>query len=289
MCSAFEVMKRTHQGNQTLKKKTQALLILLAILSLSCARVGPQRPRPRLRLATTTSTENSGLLFEILPPFEKMFNVKVDVVAVGTGKAFKLGKNGDVDLIMVHAREAEEAFVAEEFGVNRRDLMYNDFVMVGPKDDPAETKGLKDASEALRRIAQNRAAFVSRGDDSGTHRKELSLWVGARITPSGKWYIESGQGMGATIQIANEKQAYCLTDRGTYLTFKDKIDLTVLCEGDEKLFNPYGVIAVSPARYPDANYVYAMALIGWLTSPECQRMIGEYKRFGQILFTPNAH
>jgi tungstate transport system substrate-binding protein len=240
-------------------------------------------------MATTTSTENSGLLYEILPPFEKAFNAKVDVIAVGTGKALKLGENGDVDVVLVHARKAEDAFVNTGHGVNRRDLMYNDFVIVGPKADPAKIKGTRDAAEAFKRIAEAQAPFVSRGDDSGTHKKELSVWEDSGLPPSGTWYMESGQGMGPTLQIANEKQGYCLTDRGTFLAFKDKIQLPILSDGDRRLFNPYGVIAVSPAAHPDANYVHAMALIGWLTSPECQKMIGSYTKFGEVLFTPSAY
>ena len=271
-----------------MKNKAPALLILIAFLSLSCDRVGPQRPSSRLRLATTTSTENSGLLYEILPPFENMFNAKVDVIAVGTGKALKLGENGDVDIVLVHAREAEDAFLKAGFGVNRRDVMYNDFVIVGPQEDPAHIRGLKNAAEAFAKIARKKAPFASRGDDSGTHNKELSIWAAAKAVPSGRWYIESGQGMGPTLQIANEKRAYCLTDRGTFLAFKDKIDLSILCEGDEKLFNPYGVIAVSPNRHAGVNYVYAMVFIGWLTSPECQKMIGDFRKSEEVLFHPSA-
>jgi len=266
-------------------KKLAILLTAIALLAVASVSLG----EVRVRMATTTSTENSGLLYEILPPFEKMFNVKVDVIAVGTGKALKLGENGDVDVVLVHARAAEDAFVAAGFGVNRRDLMYNDFVLVGPETDPAKIKNTKDVVEVFKKIAAAEATFVSRGDDSGTHKKELSIWEGVGISPSGTWYMESGQGMGPTLQVANEKQGYCLTDRGTYLAFKDKIELPVLCEGDKRLFNPYGVIAVSPAIHPDANYVYAMALIGWLTSPECQKMIGGFKKFGEVLFTPSAY
>lgn len=262
-------------------------IVIVALVAAASASVAQQPVR--VRMATTTSTENSGLLYDILPPFEKSFNVKVDVIAVGTGKALKLGENGDVDIVFVHAREAEDAFVASGFGVNRRDVMYNDFVIVGPKADPAGVKGLKDAVEAVKRIAGKSASFASRGDDSGTHKKELGLWAEAGVPPKGTWYMETGQGMGPTLQVANEKQGYCLTDRGTYLAFKDKIELPILCEGDQRLFNPYGVIAVSPAAHPDAEYVYAMALIGWFTSPKCQKMIGEFKKSGEALFTPSAY
>jgi len=272
-----------------LNRQWRVAPVICFLLALSCARVAPEKKPLRLRLATTTSTENSGLLNEILPPFERMFNVRVDVLAVGTGKALRLGQNGDADVILVHAREAEEAFVAAGHGVNRRRLMYNDFIIVGPEGDPAEIKKLEDPVEALQAIAKNKNTFVSRGDDSGTHKKEKSLWQQSGLAPSGKWFIESGQGMGPTLQIADEKQGYCFTDRGTYLAYKEKHGLVVLFQGDERLINTYGVIAVSPAKHTDVSYVYAMALIGWLTSPTCQKMIGEYERSGRALFIPNAY
>ena len=243
----------------------------------------------RLKLATTTSTDNSGLLGVLLPPFEEMINVRVDVIAVGTGKALALGRNGDVDLVLVHARSAEDQFVAEGYGVNRRDVMYNDFVIMGPTDDTAGIKGMKDAVTAMKVISSKKTPFVSRGDDSGTHKREKILWKEAGIEPSGNWYMEAGQGMGATLQIADEKQAYTISDRGTYLAYKDKIDLEILVEGDTKrLANPYGIIAVNPAKHAHVNYTYAMALIGWFTSVEGQKIIAEYKRFGEILFHPTA-
>lgn len=242
----------------------------------------------RIRMATTTSTENSGLLNELLPPFEKMFSVKVDVIAVGTGKALKLGENGDVDVVFVHARKAEDNFVEEGFGVNRRDVMYNDFVIVGPEDDPAFIRG-NDGVEALTKIFYNKSFFVSRGDESGTHKKEKELWKIKDIEPEGKWYLETGQGMGATLQLADEKQAYTLIDRGTYIAYKDKVNLVILCEGDKRLFNPYGIIAVNPKRHPHTNYIHAMALIGWVTSPEGQEIIGDFKKGGKVLFHPNAY
>lgn len=242
----------------------------------------------RIRMATTTSTENSGLLNELLPPFEKMFSVKVDVIAVGTGKALKLGENGDVDVVFVHARKAEDNFVEEGFGVNRRDVMYNDFVIVGPEDDPAFIRG-NDGVEALTKIFYNKSFFVSRGEESGTHKKEKELWKIKDIEPEGKWYLETGQGMGATLQLADEKQAYTLIDRGTYIAYKDKVNLVILCEGDKRLFNPYGIIAVNPKRHPHTNYIHAMALIGWVTSPEGQEIIGDFKKGGKVLFHPNAY
>ena len=242
----------------------------------------------RIKLATTTSTENSGLLYVLLPPFEKKFNVKVDVIAVGTGKALKLGENGDVDIVFVHARKAEDAFIEHGFGVNRRDVMYNDFVIVGPQNDPA---GVKDESapEAFRNIADKRWFFTSRGDESGTNIKEMNLWELAGIQPAGEWYLETGQGMGATLQIADEKKAYCLVDRGTFIAFEKKTDLVILCEGDERFFNPYSIIAVNPSLHPHVKYSYSMALIGWVTSPAGQKIIGDFKKDGKVLFFPGAN
>lgn len=246
----------------------------------------------RLKLSTTTSTENSGLLYSLLPPFEKMFNLKVDVVPVGTGKALKLAENGDVDVTMVHARSLEDKFVAKGHGVNRRDIMYNDFVLIGPKSDPAGIKKAKTAAGALKLIAGKKVLFVSRADRSGTNVKELSIWKKAGIAPSGSWYLEAGKGMGAVLTMAEEKRAYTMTDRATYLAFigGKKISLPVLFEGDPILFNPYGIIAVNPAKYPHVNYVKAMALIGWVTSQEGQKIIKEFgkEKFGRPLFTPVA-
>jgi tungstate transport system substrate-binding protein len=246
----------------------------------------------RLKLSTTTSTENSGLLHVLMPPFEKMCNVKVDVIPVGTGKALKLAENGDVDVTMVHARSLEDKFVAKGYGVNRRDIMYNDFVIIGPVSDPAGIKKAKTAAGALKLIAGKKAVFVSRADRSGTNVKELKIWKEAGINPSGSWYLEAGKGMGAVLTMADEKRAYTMTDRATYLSFigGKKISLPVLFEGDPILFNPYGIIAVNPAKYPHVNYVKAMALIGWVTSQEGQKIIKEFgkEKFGRALFTPVA-
>ncbi len=241
-----------------------------------------------LILATTTSTENSGLLDYLLPPFEEKFHIKVKVLAVGSGAALRLGVNGDADVLLVHAPEAEEAFVRSGHGVNRRAVMYNDFVLVGPKEDPAGIRGGKEAPLALKRIAERRALFLSRGDDSGTHRKEKALWREAGIAPQGPWYLEVGQGMGAVLMMAQEKKAYTLSDRGTYLAFADKIDLTVLVEGDPRLRNPYSIIAVNPALHPEAYYIGAMQLIAWMTSPAGQKIIGRFTVKGKPLFIPTA-
>ncbi len=241
-----------------------------------------------LRLATTTSTDNSGLLQVLLPPFEQRSGVKVHVIAVGTGKALHLAREGDVDLVLVHARKAEEALVDDGFGVNRRDLMYNDFVIVGPRSDPAGIRGSQDAVAALARIPVADTLFLSRGDDSGTHKREKQLWGLANIEPRGKWYREAGQGMGKVLQMSGELGAYTLTDRGTWLALRKRLPLEILTQGDERLFNPYGIIAVNPARYPDANYLGAMQLIAWMTSPEGQALIGNFRVEGQALFIPSA-
>lgn len=243
----------------------------------------------RLKLATTTSTVDTGLLDALLPPFEKANGLTADVISVGTGKALALARNGDVDAVLVHARADEDRLVADGEGVNRRDVMYNDFVLLGPAKDPAGVAGKNDAAGAFAAVARAAAPFVSRGDDSGTHKKEKELWKAAGVTPSGGWYMEAGQGMGATLMMADEKGAYCLADRATAVAFGGKIALRTLCEGDKRLLNPYGVIAVSPAKHPGVNYRGAMALIAWLTSLEGQRMIGGFKMNGVVLFHPSAY
>jgi len=267
----------------------RGMLIFLCILLLSAPLFAAEG---RLKLSTTTSTENSGLLYELLPPFEKRFNIKVDIIAVGSGKAIKLGENGDADVVLVHERDLEDKFVAEGYGVNRRDVMHNDFVIIGPTADPSGIRKAKTAAEAFKLIAKKRATFVSRGDKSGTHSKELSLWSKAGVKPTRSWYMESGMGMGEVLIMAYEKGAYTLTDRGTYLAFQKggKINLPILFEGDPTLFNPYGIIAVNPARHPSVNYIMAMALIGWLTSQEGQRIIADFGKgkYGAPLFYPDA-
>lgn len=240
----------------------------------------------RLRLATTTSTENSGLLDYLLPLFQKETGIKVDVIAVGTGKALKLGENGDVDVVLVHARSAEEAFVENGLGVNRREVMYNDFVVAGPRNDPEGLRKLKSVEAVFAVLARGESLFVSRGDDSGTHKKEKELWKSAGVEPRGKWYLETGQGMGATLQIADEKQAYCLIDRGTYIAFREKLGLDVCFDGDRDLLNSYGIIAVNPARHKHVKYREAMRLIEWIVSPEGQKAIGVFKKRGKQLFHP---
>ncbi len=261
-------------------------LVALGIGVLGLAAVG--HAQTRLRMSTTTSTENSGLLGVLLPPFEAANGCKVDVIAVGTGKALKLGENGDVDVVFVHAKAAEERFVAEGYGVKRYPVMHNDFVIVGPREDPAGLSGAGSAVEALRLIAEKEAPFVSRGDDSGTHKKEKALWRAAGIEPGGRWYAEVGQGMGATLQIADQKRAYTLSDRGTFIALGDKLDLVVVFEGDPALYNPYGIIAVNPKRHPHVNAELARKLIEYVTGPEGQRIIAEYRVKGKQLFYPDA-
>jgi tungstate transport system substrate-binding protein len=239
-----------------------------------------------VKLATTTSTENSGLLEVLLPPFEQRHNVKVDVIAVGTGKALALGRNGDVDVVLVHAPDAEEEFVESGFGVNRRPVMYNHFVIIGPAEDPAGIRELGSGVKAMERVAANLACFVSRGDDSGTDKKEKALWKAAGISPEGSWYVETGQGMGATLRVADEKRGYTLTDRGTYLAFRDKINMEVLCEGGKAMLNPYSIIVVNPLRHPHVRYMESMMLIAWTTSPEGREIISRFKVGAEQLFQP---
>lgn len=266
--------------------KNIIFLLYVLIISSFCFAEGQIENLERLKLATATSTENTGLLDELLPAFTNSTGIEVDVIAVGTGKAIALGENGDVDIIMVHARSKEDSFVADGYGVNRRDLMHNDFVVLGPYGDPAGISGTGSASAALSKISSTKANFISRGDDSGTHTREKELWAAAGITPSGTWYKEAGQGMGAVITIANDLEGYTLSDRGTYLVMMDKIDLVVLVEGVSKLFNPYGVIAVNPAPHEHVNYEGAMSLITFLTSRKGQGIIGDFRKNGEQLFYP---
>lgn len=242
-----------------------------------------------IRLATTTSTENSGLLHHLLPHFENQSGYIVHVIAVGTGKALRMGKDGDVDVLLVHALDAEKEFIKKGYGVKRHTVMYNDFVIIGPDNDPASIRETTSIQSAFQNIQLKQSLFISRGDDSGTHKKENNIWISAKIIPQGQWYREIGQGMGKAIQISDELGAYTLTDRGTWLSYKDKTSLKLLFEGDEYLFNPYGIIAVNPKRYSDINIQGADALIKWLTSTQGQQLIGQYKTHGQVLFTPSAN
>ncbi len=240
---------------------------------------------------STTSTQNSGLFDHILPKFTAKTGTEVRVVAVGTGQALKNARNGDGDVVLVHSKPDEEKFVAEGWGVKRHDVMYNDFVIVGPAADPAGIAGSKDADQALKKIAEAKASFASRGDNSGTHKAELRLWEKTGVDPthaSGDWYLETGSGMGATLNTAVGKHAYTLADRGTWLSFANKDDFEVLVEGDPKLFNQYGVILVNPEKHPRVKAEKGQAFVDWLTSSEGQKAIASYKIDGQQLFFPNA-
>jgi tungstate transport system substrate-binding protein len=241
-----------------------------------------------IKMSTTTSTDNSGLLTWLLPKFEQKCSCKVRVIAVGTGKALKLGENGDVDVVLVHSRPDEDKFVAEGHGVNRRDVMYNDFILVGPKEDPARVRGMTDIVAALKKIEAAKAPFISRGDDSGTDKMEKSYWKLAATKPQGAWYVSAGQGMGEVLTMSASKQGYTLSDRGTYGAYKDKTGLEILVQGDPRMFNPYGVIAVNPKKYPQLNYEGAMAFVDWITSPEGQKAIADFKVNGEQLFFPSA-
>jgi tungstate transport system substrate-binding protein len=259
----------------------QRILTVLLLLLLAT----PTFAAERLRMSTTTSTENSGLLKVLLPPFEQQNDCKVDVISVGTGKALKLGEAGDVDVVLVHARKLEDKFVVDGYGVKRKDVMYNDFVILGPTNDPAGVKGSKTAAEALAKIAEKQAPFVSRGDESGTHTKEKELWQAAGGVPKAAWYVEAGQGMGEVIVMATEKRAYTLADRGTYNAFKKaKTDLVIVFEGEKGLFNPYGVIAVNPQKHPHVKYALALKFIDFITGAEGQKIIAGYMVDGDPIF-----
>ncbi|MDP2992151.1 MAG: extracellular solute-binding protein [Deltaproteobacteria bacterium] len=267
------------------------LFLSLALFSLVLSAVSVSA-ETRIRCASTTSTQNSGLFDYILPKFEKKTGIRVDVIAVGTGAAIEIGKRGDADVVFVHAREQELKAVEEGYFVNRHDVMYNDFVIIGPANDPVRVRGVKSAAEAFRKIAESAFPFVSRGDKSGTHTKELSIWEKTGTDPKGqKRYLEVGQGMEKTQRIANEKRAYTLTDRGTWLATKDKdkLEMIIALEGDPALFNQYGVMAVNPQRHKHAKYKEATAFIDWLISKEGQQTIASYTdKLGNPLFYPNA-
>jgi len=244
-----------------------------------------------ITVASTTSTEQSGLFSHLLPRFEQKTGIKVRVVAVGTGQALDLARRGDADVVFVHARSAEEKFLAEGHGVKRFPVMYNDFVLVGPKNDSAKIGGSKDITEALKKVETAKAPFVSRGDKSGTHLAELDLWKAARVDigkAKGPWYRDTGQGMGPALNTAASMNAYILADRGTWLSFKNRGDLAILVEGDKRLFNQYGVMLVNPARHPSVKRDLGQAFVDWVISPEGQKAIAEYKINGEQLFFPNA-
>ena len=262
---------------------------LVALIALTA--ISAQAQERFITVASTTSTEQSGLFGHLLPLFEQRTGIKVHVVAVGTGQALDLARRGDADVVFVHARTAEEKFLSEGHGVKRFPVMYNDFVLVGRKTDPAKIGGSKDILEALKKVEAAKAPFVSRGDKSGTHLAELDLWKAAGIDidkAKGPWYRDTGQGMGPALNTAASMNAYILTDRGTWLSFKNRGDLAILVEGDKRLFNQYGVMLVNPDKHPNVKKELGQMFVDWVTSPEGQKAIADYKINGEQLFYPNA-
>lgn len=264
------------------------LLALGALLGLGAT---VQAADKYIVVASTTSTQNSGLFDYMLPKFQAKTGIEVRVVAVGTGQAIRNARNGDADVLFVHHKPSEEKFVNEGFGVQRHDVMYNDFVLIGPKSDPAEVRGMKDITGALAKIAAKQASFASRGDDSGTHKKERGLWKTAGVAidqSSGSWYRETGSGMGATLNAASGMSAYVLSDRATWLNFGNKGDLEIVVEGDPRLFNQYGIILVNPGKHKHVKADEGQAFVDWVVSAEGQKVIGEYQIKGNQAFFPNA-
>ena len=269
-------------------KRVMFVLLAMIFSLTSCKPASSQNTN--LLLVSTTSTQDSGLLDVLLPAFTEKTGYNVQLVAVGSGQALKIGEEGNADVILLHSPAAEKEFMANGFGIDRRLVMHNDFVIVGPPADPAQIRG-KTPVEALEEIFDSQVTFVSRGDESGTHVKELALWKNAELNPAGEdWYLETGQGQGATLSIASEKGGYGLTDRGTFLAYKSNVDLEILVEGDPFLLNVYHVLTVNPERWPDVNIEGAKAFADFVTSPEGQKMIGEFgvKEYGQPLFFPDA-
>jgi tungstate transport system substrate-binding protein len=266
------------------------IALAIAFVCLSC---GPSFAQEKsIVVASTTSTQDSGLFGHILPLFKAKTGIDVRVIAQGTGQALDTARRGDADVVFVHAKPQEEKFVADGYGVRRHDVMYNDFVLIGPKGDPAGVAGMKDIVAALTAIKAKQAPFVSRGDRSGTHQAELKLWRAAGVDiakDKGPWYREIGQGMGAALNTASAMNAYVLADRGTWISFKNRGDLAIAVEGDRRLFNQYGIILVNPEKFPHVKKEDGQAFIDWIISPEGQKAIADYKIGGQQLFFPNAH
>jgi len=290
---------RNHRVNGLIAFMAILVIMAASVLTFGCTAKDSGQKAPDTKpkagvesgmiLATTTSTRDTGLLDVLMPAFDKKYGVTTKVIAVGTGEAIEMGKQGNADVLLVHARKSEDEFVASGYGINRKDVMYNFFFIVGPKDDPVGAAASKNAEEAMRKIAEAKARFISRGDQSGTHKKELSIWEKYGLKPQGEeWYKESGQGMGDTLTMASEMGAYTLTDSGTWYAFEDKVDLKVVVKGDPVLSNPYGVIAVNPEKYPNVHSKAAAAFIDFITSEEGQKLIGDYKKNGQQLFIPDA-
>jgi tungstate transport system substrate-binding protein len=278
------MQSNTYHGAEGCLRRLARVLLLAGLVFAAV----PAMAAEDIRLATTTSTENSGLLKVILPVFEAKYGGKVRVVSVGTGAALKLGENGDADVVLVHARPLEDKFMAAGFGSVRKDVMYNDFIIVGPKRDPAGVRGSKDVIAAMKKISASGAKFVSRGDESGTHQMEKDYWKSAGVAAPGAWYVSAGQGMGQVLTMAGQLEGYTLTDRATYAAYKDKTGLETLVEGDPKMFNPYGIIAVNPQKHPTVNNHGAMALVNWMTAPEGRQAIAAFKINGVQMFFPNA-
>jgi tungstate transport system substrate-binding protein len=291
------LMKRIAKRNAAIVAIAASLLGFQAVLSGPAhAQAGANKPAAvEIKMATTTSTEASGLLGILLPQFERATGIKVKVISVGTGQALKLGERGDVDVVLVHSRPDEDKYMAGGFGTVRRDVMYNDFIIVGDKADPAKVRSEKNASSAMKRIAEAGAAgnarFVSRGDDSGTHKKELALWKEVDIVPknapgAAKWYLEVGQGMGETLTMAGNLKAYTLADRGTFLAHRGRVGLDLVVSQVPGLYNPYGIMDVNPAKHPHAKNAEAKKLIEWMVSAEGRAAIASLKVDGTALFTP---
>jgi tungstate transport system substrate-binding protein len=272
--------------------KTRRVWIFAAVMALVFFGFGWAVAADRsIMMATTTSTVDTGLLDYLIPYFKADTGIELKYVYAGTGKALEIAKNGDADCVLVHARSMEDKFIADGYGMDRRDVMYNNFLLVGPAKDPAKIKGMKDTLSAFKKIAEKKALFISRGDKSGTHVKELEIWKAAGITPQGQdWYLESGAGIGPSLMLANEKNAYILTDDSTYFDFTlgKKIDLPIMVQGDKILFNQYGIILVDPKKIPTAKYADAKIFADWLTGEKGQKLIAEFKKFDKQLFFPNA-
>jgi tungstate transport system substrate-binding protein len=267
-------------------------LLCCALTTLALAAAGPSWAQQFITVASTTSTEQSGLFKHMLPAFQKKTGIEVRIVALGTGQALDMARRGDADVVFVHAKSAEEKFIAEGYGVKRTPVMYNDFIVIGPKSDPAKVAGSKDVVDALRKIKAAGAPFVSRGDRSGTHMAEVTLWKGAGIDidkEKGPWYRDTGQGMGPALNSASSMNAYVLADRGTWISFKNRGDFTIVVEGDKRLFNQYGVILVNPEKHKHVKKDLGQAFIDWVVSPEGQKNIADYKIGGEQLFYPNAN
>ena len=271
--------------------QTRRLLLIVILASITGLAGGAFAQEKSIVVASTTSTQDSGLFGYLLPLFKAKTGIEVKVVAQGTGQALDTARRGDADVVFVHAKAAEERFLAEGFGVKRFPVMYNDFILIGPARDPAGIRGTRDIVAALKAIREKRAPFVSRGDRSGTHQAELALWTTAGIDlirDKGPWYREIGQGMGAALNTAGAMEAYTISDRGTWISFRNKGDLVIAVEGDQRLFNQYGVMLVNPAAHPDVKKVLGQQFVDWLISPEGQRAIANYEINGQQLFYPNA-